>query len=322
MLKLPITFIIPYKKDCSDRERNLQVIVRYLLHNYDAKIIVFEADEKESISSILPKDDRLTCMFEFLPFNGVFYRTKYLNMMLEQVDTPLVANYDVDVMFDPKTIDRACSLIMNDEADVVYPFGKLEMDQFRVFAPFDTDQMINDKLYEHPHKIISGIANHFGLENCPIVENPQANKIGKNEDGFDMMNRFAADPLTGEMKESDFPEFGISPWTTLAGHCIIFRTQTYFDGYMENEQFVGWGPEDGERLHRFTTLGYRVVHLKGESVFHLEHRNPDTSMKLNPSLKKNDELWNRYKICHDEDQYRNIYESLDYHKKYKKKELV
>ena len=123
MHKLPITFIIPYKRDCSDRERNLRVVVHHLLHNYDAKIIVFEADEKETISSILPEDDRITCMFEYLSLNGVFHRTRYLNMMLAEVTTPIVANYDVDVMFDPKTIDRACSLILNDEMDVVYPYG-------------------------------------------------------------------------------------------------------------------------------------------------------------------------------------------------------
>ncbi len=312
MHKLPITFIIPYKRDCSDRERNLRVVVHHLLHNYDAKIIVFEADEKETISSILPEDDRITCMFEYLSLDGVFHRTRYLNMMLAEVTTPIVANYDVDVMFDPKTIDRACSLILNDEMDVVYPYGAGTTDQFRMFIPFDGDYIIDNKLYEHPTKIIEELAEYLGHNNCPIVTNSQENKVSVS----------TPDPMLGEQTEGEFKEYGICSWTTLAGHCIVFRTQTYFDGYMENELFCGWGPEDGERLHRFTTLGYRVVHLSGENVFHLEHRNPPSSTDFNPSLNRNNELWNMYKIYHDKDNYEKIYEALDYYKKYKKKELV
>ncbi len=319
MIDLPLTFIIPYKKDCDDRQRNLSVVVRYLLHNYNSNVIVLEADQEKTIDKILPEDDRLTCMFEYLPEGAVFHRTKYLNMMLDQVTTPLVANYDVDVMFDPSTIDKACCLILNNKADVVYPFGELKQDQLRLFLPstFDENYMINRKLYEHPRLLLDGMREYFDGE-LPVVDNPHENlknvQRNKNENPF-FMSEHDYQP------KCDFPNHGIGGWTTLAGHCIIFRTKTYFDGFMENEEFIGWGPEDAERLKRFRMLGYNVVHLEGNLVFHLEHRNPLVSTEFNPNANKNELLWrNTFDPCNTQEEYEKIYSSYDYYNKYSHKE--
>jgi len=304
MIDLPLTFIIPYKKDCDDRQRNLSFVVRYLLHNYNSNVIVLEADQEKTIDKILPEDDRLTCMFEYLPEGAVFHRTKYLNMMLDQVTTPLVANYDVDVIFDPITIKKACNMILNDIADVVYPFGELHQDQIRLFLPstFDETYMINHKLYENPRVLLEGVKKYFGGE-IPIVDNAQENlHIAQRE-------------------QNDFRQHGIAGWTTLAGHCIVFRTKTYFEGFMENEEFIGWGPEDAERLNRFRILGYKVVHLSGNPVFHLEHKNPITSTESNPNLEYNNSLWyETFAQCKSQEEYKKIYSSYDYYNKYSHKE--
>ncbi len=308
MVDLPLTFIIPYKKDCDDRQRNLSVVVRYLLHNYNSNIIVLEADQEKTIHKILPKDDRLTCMFEHLPEGAVFHRTRYLNMMLDKVTTPLVANYDVDVIFDPSTIKKACNMSLNNMADVVYPFGDYGVDpvgdDIRLFIPssFDETYMINNKLYENPRVLFENMQEYFGGQ-IPIVMDAHEN----------LQN--------AQREQNDFREHGVAAWASLAGHCIVFRTKTYFDGFMENEEFIGWGPEDAERLNRFRILGYKVVHLPGNPVFHLEHKNPMTSTESNPNLECNNALWyETFGPCKSQEEYKKIYSSYNYYKKYSHKE--
>jgi len=39
---------------------------------------------------------------------------------------------------------------------------------------------------------------------------------------------------------------------------------------MENENFIGWGQEDGERVCRWHKLNKRVIRLNGP-LFHLNH---------------------------------------------------
>jgi hypothetical protein len=42
------------------------------------------------------------------------------------------------------------------------------------------------------------------------------------------------------------------------GGVHIMRYDSYVNGYMENENFAGYGPEDQEKLYRFKSLGYKV----------------------------------------------------------------
>ena len=39
---------------------------------------------------------------------------------------------------------------------------------------------------------------------------------------------------------------------------------------MENEDFYGWGLEDGERHYRWLSFGYRIYRSEG-CLFHLSH---------------------------------------------------
>ena len=307
-----LTFIIPYKKDCEDRETNLITVTHYLLHNFEANVIVLEADEKESISSILPEDERLTTLFVPLKKGEVFYRTRYLNMMLERVKTPVVANYDVDVLLDPRAVEEATNAILSDTFDVVYPYespfdGEHQIyantGQVRLFLPFDHKVIMDKKLYEHPHKLVEETKNILG-EGC-ILTPEQV--IENTDSGEDRMWSFHEDKWT---------HLGYAPWSTLAGHCQFVNTKKYFEYFMENEEFVGWGPEDAERLNRFIKLGARVSYLSGGIVFHMEHKHPLESSKGNIHFKNNESLWKDIQEITTREEYREKYLSWDYYEKY------
>ena len=134
------TFIIPVRIESEDRMRNVITVLCYLLENFDTKVILKEVDtesvfEKEVLPQI--KDylgdaiNNLTHVFEQSD-DPVFYRMKIINEMLHMSDTPVIANYDGDVLFKPETYTKAVEMI-DDGYDIVYPYGFGEY-QKQVFA--------------------------------------------------------------------------------------------------------------------------------------------------------------------------------------------
>lgn len=127
------TFIIPIRVESPDRERNLKACVRYLLKNTDGKIILKEASTRSVVPEILQEEihnPRIKYLFE--ENSGAFHRTKYLNDMLTLVDTPIVSNYDVDVLLPAISYKMAEHAILRDGADVVYPYPESEDAQIRL----------------------------------------------------------------------------------------------------------------------------------------------------------------------------------------------
>lgn len=54
------------------------------------------------------------------------------------------------------------------------------------------------------------------------------------------------------------------------GHVQFFKTSVYRSGFMENENYQHWCPEDEERGIRFVKLGYKVIWFKN-LIYHQEH---------------------------------------------------
>jgi hypothetical protein len=63
-------------------------------------------------------------LFDLEKNNPIFHRTKYLNAMLDIVETPVVCNYDVDVIFDREIYKKCEDLILSNQFDMIYPYGK------------------------------------------------------------------------------------------------------------------------------------------------------------------------------------------------------
>ena len=98
------------------------------------------------------------------------------------------------------------------------------------------------------------------------------------------------------------------------GHSIFANTQKYKDAFLENEDFVSYGPEDQERAYRFQKLGYKVNWYDGY-VYHIEHIRTNDSWSTNPFFQKNCNLFEYIKTLSQE-QLLEFYKNRDYLKKY------
>lgn len=121
------TFTIPIRIDHPDRLRNLTVIINYLKTNFRTNVIIGESASQPSLRNIFA-----TCGYIFYKSDDVlFHRTKVLNDLARACATPIVVNYDADVLVEPTRLAESINLIRNREADMVYPYdGK-----FRVVPP-------------------------------------------------------------------------------------------------------------------------------------------------------------------------------------------
>ena len=136
------TFIIPLRIETDDRMRNIITTLIYLSRNFDTKIIVKEVD-KESVyeREVLPlleqalEPDMLNCITHIFEESDefTFHRTKILNDMLWMVDTPVVANYDSDIILPLESYINATNMIakgwVHPDAEggqpvkIIYPYG-------------------------------------------------------------------------------------------------------------------------------------------------------------------------------------------------------
>jgi len=122
------TLIIPIKIDSNDRKKNLFLNLDYLNFHFKTNVIIHEKGNFifENKNEIIKKYNNLK--FEFIfdknENEKTFHRTKYLNRMLDIVKTPVVCNYDVDVIFDENIYKKCETLILKNEFDMIYPYGK------------------------------------------------------------------------------------------------------------------------------------------------------------------------------------------------------
>lgn len=255
------TFIIPIKIESEDRAINAKITLNYLLSNFQTNIIIYEVSENKKLESILEKIDLNLSFVEYKFIESkdlIFHRTKILNEMLSQVNTPVVVNYDIDILLE-KEIYKMCSdKICKNNFDLIYPY----------FWGNSQKQI----LYSGRNKII----NQNNL-NC-LLQNDI--NLAKSE----------------------------------YGHCQFFKTESYINGGMENEGFIGYAPEDQERGYRFKKLGYNVS-WQDNYIYHIEHSRTFNSNSSNPKMEDNNKLFEYIKSLSEED-LKKYYLNAEYKKKY------
>jgi hypothetical protein len=262
-----LTSIIPVKIDSEQRKKNIDITLRYLLQNTDSKIIITECDDHPKFDVKHYNSDRIKYKFEKIQ-NNFFHRTRLINQMLNEVDTPVVANYDADVFLPKHLYEIAEQLILTNQADVIYPYK------------FNTLQ---------PNGYYDGLGQIRIFSDTPGLD-----KFYKT---------LNIDDLTPDQR---------SPWPSQYGHVQFFNTDCYIKGFMENENYIHWCPEDQERGIRFQKLGYRVIWLDS-LVYHQEH--PPSTQSQPSNLHKIYKLHN-YLIQENKESIETYYRSQEYLKKY------
>jgi len=171
-MEIPVcTYMIPLRVETPDRLRNIITVLLYFLKNIKAPIIIKEFDT-ESIyeASVLPQISKIATEEELSQITHVFeqsdevvfHRTRLINDMIMMADTPVVCNYDCDVILPFQTHFYANTFITKgylppdapegtplQPVKVVYPYG-YGMFQQQVFADDNTvSNFINSNFNFH-----------------------------------------------------------------------------------------------------------------------------------------------------------------------------
>lgn len=134
------TFIIPLKIEHTDRLRNAKTVLNFLNKHVKTKVFIFEVNElAQTAMPFIRGLENLEISHWIAPTESAFHRTKYLNIMLDKVETPVVVNYDIDVILDPDNMVACQDRILNGEADVIYPY-ELGYGQIQVLEKFDYEE--------------------------------------------------------------------------------------------------------------------------------------------------------------------------------------
>ena len=118
------TFIIPLLIENQDRYSNANITLRYLNKHLKTNVIIYEVS-KDGVSRLdfLKELPNLNIQHSIQVCEESFHRTKYLNIMLDQVKTPVVVNYDIDVLLEPETYALSQELILARTAKMLFPYG-------------------------------------------------------------------------------------------------------------------------------------------------------------------------------------------------------
>jgi len=191
---LNTTFIIPVKIEHPDRYRNAQTILGFMNHHLKTNVFIYEISEDgqsklDFLNSLhnlkikhwVSEPDRPVPNDE----TPIFHRTRYLNLMLDEVVTPVVCNYDIDVLINPDFYERCQNLILNKESDVIYPFKFGQMGQIRVLEGFNYSKFKAEG-FDLPLVKNEGPMNYYDSEygHCIFFDTEVYKKFGAENENF------------------------------------------------------------------------------------------------------------------------------------------
>lgn len=176
------------------------------------------------------------------------------------------------------------------------------MSTTKVVVNYDCDIILPKETYQHAYEIIN---------------NDHADVIYPYGDGNWQYQVFADDELVTEFLTNEFDIKILNKkskvYMSKYGFCQFFNRDIYIEGGLENENFVAYAPEDVERYHRFTTLGYRVGRVP-DWVYHLEHARTPNSWVNNPHMQKNTAEWEKIQKMQP-NELREYIDSQEYYQK-------
>ena len=278
-----VTFIIPLRIDSDDRLRNIILSTSFLLSKFDCKVIIKESDEMSKftewalplIESIVDTKN-LTYIFEE-NYDEHFHRTRLLNEMILQTTTDIVVNYDSDIILPISSYVKAKEMLDSGKYDVVYPYRFGEGGERKVLL----DTVVEDE------NDLKNLLKHHLIKEFILEFSPEV-----------------LDKSYGYAQHSN----GLG-WAEY-GMVQFFKTEVYKEGYLENENFIAYAPEDVERHHRWNILGYTIGRVDNHA-YHLEHKRTQNSWFNNPFMEKNNQLWEYLKNL-SKDEVIEYYENQQY----------
>ncbi|HHT9135815.1 MAG TPA: alpha-1,2-fucosyltransferase [Candidatus Wunengus sp. YC60] len=127
------TFMIPVTYDHQDRKENFSLTMKFIENNFMTNVIVAEEGGQTFLNGLNPS------MCKYYPHDmKYFHRTKMLNNIARRSETPIIFNWDADIIMSPVQVWQAIEKI-REGADMVYPydgrFAKVPRLWFKIISP-------------------------------------------------------------------------------------------------------------------------------------------------------------------------------------------
>lgn len=228
------TFILPIRIDSIIRLENLLLTLDNIESNFDTTIILIEASyyKNQIVESLIGKNVDYIFIEDKDP---IFHRTKHINSVCSQIETPIIGIWDADVIIRPMQVIEAIEQLRMQACDVAYPYdGNF----------FDTSYILRRRFFQN--RDITFLDKNIS----------KMQSLYSSEDNADAV-----------------------------GGAFLVASDKYKYAGGENEFFYGWGPEDGERYCRWTTLEFKIYRSKG-CLFHLSHPRDINGGKGIPDITK------------------------------------
>lgn len=119
-----LTVITTLRIDSDERRRNVDAVLHYLQPT-GVRVLVLEAD-RENLYKTWRNYDNVDFYFVH-DEDPVFYRTHYLNLLLKQCSTPVVAVWDADVILPYTQIEESLDMILHENKAMVIPYNQVVM---------------------------------------------------------------------------------------------------------------------------------------------------------------------------------------------------
>lgn len=190
------TFLILIRLDSIHRLENILIVTHLICRYFDVQIIVHEAASYNNgiLKSLLNKK----IIYQFSEDKDpVFYKTKYINLLLKNVQTPFFAIWDADIVVDKRYVMESVSMLRSGRADVALPYNGVCLDVPEILrALYLTKKDVrllnrnqNKMNLLHEKKLVGGAVF---LKKSGFIDAGMDNEIyyGWGNDDFDRFERF------------------------------------------------------------------------------------------------------------------------------------
>ena len=261
MIDIKATFCFFYQRDHKDRERNLNVNLKFLLSNYsNIEIFVIQQliDEGDYyVNGHLPVF-RSGNIFHYplgQPTDNWNKMSAY-NFGLRYASNDVIFFNDVDTIFNPDNIERSYKLI-KEEDKLMIPSGVQFID----------------------------------------IKSPVIDEFSRSFDYNYILSEFKEFDKLGERENTKFIRNNVGG----VGGGISGRVNTFKKNNGFNPNFIGWGYEDDETKLRYLKLGFPLEFLPdGDPIFHMYHRDAKRGTALCKYLDHNKQILEDVREMDDE----------------------
>ena len=137
-----VAFVIPVRIDSEERKNNLFVVIGQLLSIENSKIILLEADNKPGLDA--KKFNNRVHYHFFVDKDPIFYRTRYINKLLEIATNPIIGIWDTDVLVEKGQIEESIRQIKEEGKIMSFPYDG----RFYVLSPALSDTFRTNPIFE------------------------------------------------------------------------------------------------------------------------------------------------------------------------------